>query len=76
MKKKEINAIIKEYRYRMIPHSWYATNECTLFNASDECGMCHQFFIDWTRRRAKRKMLSADTILKDNDVAFMFFEEV
>jgi hypothetical protein len=33
--KKEIKDIIKQYSYKMIPHSWCADKECAIFNAYD-----------------------------------------
>lgn len=74
--KKEIKDIIKQYSYKMIPHSWFADKECAIFNAYDECGMCHQFFVDWARKRARRQILTTRTDMEQHDVAFLFFEEV
>lgn len=76
MTKKEIKEIIKEYKYRMIPHSWYSNKDGALFYAYDDCGMCHQFYISWKRKKAIRQMLSPDTLIKEKDITFMFYGEV
>lgn len=76
MKKKEIKEILRRYKYKMVPHSWYVTEDCAIFYASDDCGMCHQFYVNWEFKKARRRMLAADVIFNDISVAYMFFGEV
>lgn len=78
MTKKQIKEAIAEYDYKMIKPSWHEgiNGDCALFNAYDECGMCHAFFVDWSVHYARRTMLTdTDLRLEAIDVAFMFFKE-
>ena len=77
MSKKEIKAAIAEYGYKIIKPSWHRNKKdnAVIFNAYDENGYCHFFYIDYGSKYARRTMLTdTDLKLESNDVAFMFWE--
>lgn len=77
MSKKEIKAALAEYGYKVIKPSWHhdKIEQCMLFNAYDDHGICHTFFIDYGDRYARRTMMTdIDMKLDAVDVGFMFWE--
>ena len=75
MSKKEIKAALAYYKYKMIGPSWYAKDNCVLFNAYDDSGFCHEFFINFEKKRARRQMMTTtEQSLGDIDVGYMFWE--
>lgn len=76
--RKRFKEALKRYGYKMIKPSWYrgkANDNTYLFNAYDDCGICHQFFVDAANRYARRGMMTTSDIkLEDSDVAYMFFD--
>ena len=75
MKRKKVNAIIKEYGYTKIKPSWFASNDGNgaIFNAYDEGGFCYSWYINWKQKRVRRQMLSDVQLLKTVDMTHMFW---
>lgn len=77
MKKREVKAALASYNYTMIPHSWDRGNKATqtvIFNAYDECGHCHAFFMNFAKKTATRQFLSIVGPHAPLNVSFMFWE--
>lgn len=77
MSKKEIKAALAEYGYKVIKPSWHhnKANQCILFNAYDDQGVCHMFYINYDTQYARRTMMTdTDLRLDPVDVGFMFWE--
>lgn len=75
--KKQIKAALAEYGYKIIKPSWHHNkfDQCILFNAYDDQGICHMFYIDYGKQYARRTMLTdIDQLLEAADVGFMFWE--
>jgi len=75
MTRKQIKERLKMYGYKMIKPSWFRGDDgnCAIFIAYDENGICHQFYINWELKKARRQMLSDVQVLKPCDVAHMFW---
>ena len=78
MSKKEVKAALAVYGYKIIKPSWnrYKGDNCVIFVAYDDCGVCHQFYINFGTRYARATMMTdTDVRLESRNVGFMFFEE-
>jgi hypothetical protein len=77
MTKKEAKRALAYYKYKVIGPSWYTKdNKSILFNAYDDGGFCHEFYIDIDRKKAKRQMMTTTgQVLNDVDVTYMFWTD-
>lgn len=76
MSKSEIRDALKKRGFTVIASSWFfgdPEEESVLFNAYDEQGTCHKFFVHWGHKYARRQMLSNIMIHDATDVSWMFF---
>lgn len=76
MNKENIKKALKAYGYTMITKSWFTGDDNTsvIFNAYDEYGNCHHFFIDNLSECATKQSLSAITVHESRDVSWIFFK--
>ena len=76
MSKNKIKKAVAVYNYKVIGASWYRDkkSKCVIFNAYDNSGMCHYFYIDSKAHRATRTMMTHTGLkLDDHDVSYMFW---
>lgn len=76
MTKKMIVNELKDYDYRIIPNSWYVSDnkKCFLFTAyTTDYGSVYRFWIDENLKYASKQLLSDICVHKADEISHWFF---